>query len=93
MPTVPSSFEHALFSNPDDQEHRKIRKILSHAFSDRGVREREEVLLQNVARMVQQLQATLKDAPNRASDLVAWYQNVTTDVIGELLTGETFDAV
>lgn len=93
MPTVPSLYEHALFSNPDDAEHRKIRKILSNNFSDRGIRAREQVLLRNVSHMVQQLLATLTNAPKRALDMVIWYQNVTTDVVGELLTNETFDAV
>ena len=92
MPTVPPSYEHSLFGLPDDAEHRKIRKILSQVFSDRGMREREEVLLQNVSSMVQQLLKNLNEDPNRAFDVVAWYQNVTTDVIGDLLTNETFDA-
>lgn len=43
--------------------------------------------------MVKQLVMTLNNAPQRALDMVVWYQNVTTDIIGELLTNETFDAV
>jgi cytochrome P450 len=82
MPTVPASYEQALFNRKDDAEHRKIRKILSNVFSDRGIRDREQVLLRHVSHMAEQLVNTLGDAPNRALDLVAWYQNVTTDVIG-----------
>lgn len=93
MPTVPASYEQALFGEPSDAKHRKLRKILSHNFSDRGIRESEQVLLRNVSHMVKQLVMTLNNAPQRALDMVVWYQNVTTDIIGELLTNETFDAV
>lgn len=93
MPTVPASYEQSLFDQKDDADHRKIRKILSNVFSDRGIREREEILLRHVSHMVDELVKTLSDAPNRSLDLVAWYQNVTTDVIGDMLTNESFDAV
>lgn len=93
MPTVPSSFQHALFDESNDAKHRKVRKILSHNFSDRGIRESEQVLLRHMSHMVDQLLKTINDAPKGALDLVVWYQNVTTDVIGDMLTNESFGAV
>ncbi|KPI45628.1 putative sterigmatocystin biosynthesis monooxygenase stcF [Cyphellophora attinorum] len=78
-----------VFGQPDDAVHQMKRKKLSPLMSDRGVNQREDVMLSNIAFFVKRL----KEQPDSAFDLTPWYQAVTSDIIGHFMSKESFGAV
>ena len=65
-----------------------MRKYLSHAFSDRSLKEQEDLVSEIVDEFVSQLgiHASGKDGAN----LVLWFNLTTFDIIGSLAFGESF---
>lgn len=78
-----------LFSQPDDQVHQALRKRLSPLMSDRGVRDKEVVLMEKVAFMIKQLQ----DQTASTIDICPWYQAVSSDIVGYFMSKEDFGAL
>ena len=82
---------HSIVSERDPVVHGKMRKYLSHAFSDRALKEQEDLVDEVVDEFVTQLgkHATGKDGV----DLVTWFNLATFDIIGSLAFGEEFGGV
>ncbi|KKA20160.1 Cytochrome P450 [Rasamsonia emersonii CBS 393.64] len=84
-----------LIANQDD--HRRMRRLLSHAFSEKALRGQEALLTRYVDLMIAQLRkrAAATTGPNGGDDdgvvdLVSWYNFATFDIIGDLAFGEPF---
>ncbi|KAI4598580.1 hypothetical protein KJ359_002993 [Pestalotiopsis sp. 9143b] len=71
------------------EQHSKLRKLLSNAFSDKAMREQEPVLLS----YVDQLMEALGKRCSEPVDLVEWYNFTTFDIIGHLAFAEPFDCL
>lgn len=82
---------HSIVSVRDPVEHGKMRKYLSHAFSDRSLKE-QEVLVSEVVDQFIDVLGTKGTDPNGV-DIVALYNLTTFDIIGSLAFGETFEGV
>ena len=73
-------------SERDPAEHGKMRKYLSHAFSDRSLSEQEHLISSVIDRYVLKFGKT---ASSRL-DLSKTFEMIAFDIIGSLAFGETF---
>ncbi|RDW56984.1 hypothetical protein BP6252_13937 [Coleophoma cylindrospora] len=80
-----------IFSN--DADHSRMRKLVSHAFSDAALRSQETILNHYFALLVSQLQKRADDPNVESVDMTRWYNYLTFDVIGDLAFGEPFGAL
>jgi cytochrome P450 len=71
-----------------DTDHARLRRALSPAFSSRALLEQEPILQANIDLLMKQLQARAEQG--LSSDIRAWYNYTTFDVIGDLAFGESF---
>jgi hypothetical protein len=79
-----------IFNNPSDADHSRLRKILSVAFSDKALREREPFLQDYITLFIRQL----KELPvGKKVDLVWWLDCIGFDTIAHLTFGESFHAL
>ncbi|KAJ6095928.1 hypothetical protein N7486_006674 [Penicillium sp. IBT 16267x] len=76
----------------NDVDHSRMRRLLSHAFSDNSLREQEPIIKSYVDLLMQRLREKCEDG-NKALDMVAWYNFTTFDIIGDLAFGEPFDCL
>lgn len=74
----------------DDVSHPRQRKLVSHAFSDRALKDQEHVVKHYVSLLVEKLE---QDANNHDGkvDLVAWFNFTTFDVMADLTFGESLN--
>ena len=74
--------------NADQLNHMRIRKQLSHAFSEKALREQEGSIQGYFNLLIEKLQ----DAAAAATpvDMVQWYNFTTFDLIGDLTLGKSF---
>ena len=85
---VKSSDQAASIFNADHANHMRIRKALSHAFSERALREQEDAIKGYVDLLIEKLMdASTAGIP---VDMVKWYNFTTFDLIGDLALGKSF---
>jgi cytochrome P450 len=84
--------EHPDIIHADDANHSRQRRIFSHAFSDRALKEQEPLILGYVDLLVSKLNETReRQASTRqknAIDMVRMYNFTTFDVMADLTFGE-----
>lgn len=74
-----------------DADHHRIRRLISHAFSDNALRAQEPILQEYVGTLIRRLHEQTKAGWGSAVvDLVEWFSWTTFDIVGELGFGETF---
>lgn len=73
-------------SNHDD--HKRMRRLLSHAFSMKALRNQDEILNRYVNLFITELSKRAQQGV--AVDMVAWYNFATFDLIGHLALGQPF---
>ena len=71
----------------DRETHVRQRRLLSHAFSEKALREQESILMMYVNKLMDQLSEICLTSP---LNLVAWYTFTTFDLVGDLSFGENF---
>ncbi|RMJ14371.1 hypothetical protein CDV36_005981 [Fusarium kuroshium] len=74
----------------DRVTHSRHRRLLSHAFSEKALREQEDILVQYCTKLLDQLQARCSDGP---LDLAKWFPLTTFDLIGFLAFGQDFSCI
>ncbi|KZL75635.1 cytochrome p450 [Colletotrichum incanum] len=79
---------HCWIHSSNGREHSLLRRQLSHGFSDRSLREQEPLITKYVDLFIQRLYENGTDG--EATDLMAWYNFTTFDIIGDLAFGEPF---
>lgn len=85
---VKSSDQAASILNTDHANHMRIRKALSHAFSERALREQEDAVEGYVDLFIGKMRdASIAGIP---IDMVKWYNFTTFDLIGDLALGKSF---
>lgn len=71
-----------------DASHARQRKLVSHAFSDKALKEQESIIRKYVSLLTEKVgQAAAKQ--NGKVDLVAWFNFCTFDVMADLSFGES----
>lgn len=76
----------------NDADHSRMRRLLSHAFSDNSLRGQEPIIKSYVDLLMQRLREKGENG-SKALDMVAWYNFTTFDIIGDLAFGEPFDCL
>lgn len=71
--------------------HGRMRRLFSHAFSERALREQEPLIRSYVDVMIDSLYADAK--LGKSVDLVAYFNWTTFDIIGDLTFGESFNCL
>ena len=82
---------HSILS-ANDADHSRYRRLLSHAFSDKALRQQEDLLLFYIDLFLTRLRdQIMASGTNTASvDIVRWFHFTTFDIIGDLSLGESF---
>ncbi|KAK4547942.1 hypothetical protein LTR36_010661 [Oleoguttula mirabilis] len=73
----------------NDADHTRVRRTLSHAFSEKALAEQEVLLQTYVDQLINRLQE-VTSASDEPVDMVKWYNWTTFDIIADLLFGEPF---
>ena len=73
------------------EDHTRQRKIISHAFSERALKEQESILQGYTDLLIQRMHDQVE--AEKEVDLCAWYSFLTFDVIGDLCFAESFESL
>lgn len=79
---------HSILS-ANDADHSRYRRLLSHAFSDRALREQEPLLQHYIDFLVRRLRE-YASTPSSTVDMVQWFNFTTFDIVGDLALGSSF---
>ncbi|KAL1961979.1 hypothetical protein VTN77DRAFT_714 [Rasamsonia byssochlamydoides] len=72
----------------DDADHSRFRRNFSHAFSDRALKEQEQLIRQYVDLLVSKLHDITRKNPQAKVEMVRMYNFTTFDIMGDLTFGE-----
>lgn len=77
------------------ESHTRQRRILSHAFSERALREQEDILEHYTDLLVTKLKEQIASTEKGAAtlDIGKWYNFTTFDIIGDLLFNDPFHSL
>lgn len=70
--------------------HQRMRRLLTHAFSNKALMAQEEILQTYADMLVQKLQGVLQNTSSQRIDIACWFNFTTFDLIGDLAFGEPF---
>jgi len=88
-----------LFSGVDsivtapDADHSRMRRLLSHAFSDKALREQEPLVQCYIDSLISGLQKQIDGPAKGRIDFVDWFNWTTFDILGDLSFGESFNCL
>lgn len=74
----------------NNADHSRMRRLLSHAFSEKALREQETLLQFHVKKLIDGIQKHLQETQNGEINMVDWCHWVSFDIIGDLAFGEPF---
>ncbi|OCL13583.1 cytochrome P450 [Glonium stellatum] len=72
----------------DDAAHSRQRRLVSHAFSDKALKEQEPLLKRYVELLVQKINGMVEKDPMAKINMVDWYNFTTFDIMADLTFGE-----
>lgn len=72
--------------NSVGDEHAALRRLMSHGFSDKSLREQEPIIKKYIDLLISRLHQN----SSGPLDIMSWYNYTTFDVIGDLAFGEPF---
>ncbi|EED21160.1 cytochrome P450, putative [Talaromyces stipitatus ATCC 10500] len=72
------------------EKHRRLRRLLAHAFSDRALRAQEDILQSYVESLISQLRKRAATFDTNTVDMMRWFNYITFDIIGDLSFGDSF---
>ncbi|KAJ5648686.1 cytochrome P450 [Penicillium lividum] len=70
------------------QNHRRVRRILSHAFSAKAMAEQEPLIKGYVELLIEKLKIAV--AGDESQEMTSWYNWTTFDIIGDLAYADPF---
>ena len=76
-----------------DADHSRMRRLLSHAFSEKALREQESLIRKYVEKLIQGLKNRIAPSSKGEVNVVDWYNWAAFDVIGDLAFGYSFDCL
>lgn len=82
---------HSILS-ANDADHSRYRRLLSHAFSDKALRQQEFLILGYIELLISRLkeQTAVSSTSTAVVDIVRWFNFTTFDIVGDLSLGESF---
>ncbi|KAE8364638.1 cytochrome P450 [Aspergillus caelatus] len=78
--------------NAMETEHSRMRRLLSHAFSEQAMREQEPLLQSYIDLLIRRLHEHSTRTADPV-DMTQWFNYTTFDIIGDLSFGESFDCL
>ncbi|KAJ1324739.1 aspirochlorine biosynthesis cytochrome P450 monooxygenase [Microdochium nivale] len=72
----------------DNENHKRMRRTIAHAFSDKALRAQEHILKHYTDLFISKMAE--KATTGEAINIVAWYNYATFDLIGDLAFGKPF---
>ena len=83
---------HPSILNANDADHSRIRRLLSHAFSESALRQQEPLLQSYIDLLIDRLHERVNTSSSKTAkiNLVDWVNFVTFDISGDLSFGESF---
>lgn len=76
-----------------DADHSRIRRLLSHAFSDKALREQESLVQSHVDNLIRALQDQIHGPAKGEVNIKDWFNYTTFDVISDFSFGESFNCL
>lgn len=76
-----------------DADHSRKRRLLSHAFSEKALREQESLIRKHVEELIQGLKNQIAPSSVGEVNVVDWYNWAAFDIIGDLAFGYSFDCL
>lgn len=80
---------HSILS-ANDADHARYRRLLSHAFSERALRQQEYLILKYIDLLIVRLRECASSPDTVVVDMVQWLNFTTFDIVGDLSLGESF---
>lgn len=77
----------------NDVDHSRMRRLLSHAFSESALREQEPLITRYLDLLIGKLYDQARYPEHCTVDLVSWYNFTTFDILGDLCFDESFGAL
>lgn len=76
----------------DRQEHQRLRRALSHGFSDSAIRSQEPTIAKHVDKLMRglKIKSVAQDGSTQMLNIESWMNWTTFDVVGELVFGLSF---
>ncbi|KAL6237522.1 putative sterigmatocystin biosynthesis P450 monooxygenase stcF [Aspergillus navahoensis] len=71
----------------DHGRHRRYRRLLAYAFSEKGLRAQQGMIQEHIDRLMARLR---ENCPSGSVDMTVWFNWATFDIIGDLAFGEPF---
>jgi cytochrome P450 len=81
-----------LVSAVDNATHARQRRLLSHAFSEKALRDQEGLITGYVDTLVTKLRSQVRQGSS-VVDIKSWMNFTTFDITGDLMFGESFDCL
>ncbi|KAK6077404.1 cytochrome P450 [Seiridium cupressi] len=85
---IDSRSGHPNIINANEADHKRMRRLLSHAFSEKTLRNQEDIMKNYVDILITKL--TDLATSGEIIDMVKWYNFTTFDLVGDLAFGEPF---
>ncbi|CAG8045280.1 unnamed protein product [Penicillium salamii] len=73
-----------------DEVHQRMRRLLTHAFSNKALMAQEEILQTYADILIEKLQGIMGSTSSQRIDIASWFNFTTFDLIGDLAFGEPF---
>ncbi|KAK1142200.1 hypothetical protein N8T08_008126 [Aspergillus melleus] len=77
-------------SNANDQDHRRLRRVQAHAFSEKALSLQEAYVQTYIDLFISRLGDEIDSTGKGTINAVQWFNYLTTDIIGELAFGKSF---
>ncbi|KFY63242.1 hypothetical protein V496_04091 [Pseudogymnoascus sp. VKM F-4515 (FW-2607)] len=81
-----------IINENNKDEHARMRKMLSHAFSTKALLEQEIVLTRSVDDFMYNIGTIKSEGGKTGVDITKWFNNVTFDIMGGMAFGDSFGA-
>ncbi|OJD30274.1 cytochrome p450 [Diplodia corticola] len=76
--------------NAEKAHHSTLRRLLSHSFSEKSMKDQEPVIRSYIDLLIERLREVAKADDPKGTDIVRWYNFTTFDIIGHLAFAESF---
>ena len=76
----------------NDTDHSRYRRLLAHGFSDKALREQEDLIQTYIGKLINGLKDTIPKSKGNAN-LVDWFNWTMVDIITDLSLGESFNCL
>jgi cytochrome P450 len=74
----------------NEEDHRRMRRLQSHMFSEKALITQEPLLASYVDKLISRLHEQARKPETAVVDLVKWYNYTTFDILGDLAFGDSF---